>query len=457
LSFFSRLFDAIAPKRQPFQKADFISGPDNVGAFATGMLGANARTAGPSVSDMDTYWMLFCKHPWVRTCVSYIAEAVAAEGFSIIPVDGVTAAPASEREDERLGQLHQFFANCTPNSTFTDLRLSTAIDLRVHSVAYWRKDRVSKRGLPRFFERIDPRIIRPRLAKDRKSIDGFVIRSVENGGLVGADAKVEIVDPNDIVFFKMAGGDPLLGMPSPLEALDITIDQDWKIRNHQRAFFRNGGVSGRVILMKGITPEAARKLTKELKAEKTGVEAAFADLCLAGDNIEVKESSASSGKNELDFLKGSEAARNEIAAVFKVPVGMLAFAAGALGSAGKEQDDDSFQRYAVLPVERAIYDTLTRDVLVGDFGITDLRLVPQRLQQIRLDRFGAAKTSLEAGATVNEARAIVGLPSVDGSGQDCDVPLVMNRQPIAAAEVTATGDKGGDVTELDDQLKDQDA
>lgn len=457
MSFFARLFDALAPKRQPVQKADLISGPDSVGTFATGMLGANARTAGPSVSDMDTYWMLFCKHPWVRTCVSYIAEAVAAEGFSIIPVDGVTAAPASEQEDERLGQLHQFFANCTPNSTFTDLRLSTAIDLRVHSVAYWRKDRVSKRGLPRFFERIDPRIIRPRLAKDRKSIDGFVIRSVENGGLVGVEAKVEIVDPKDIVFFKMAGGDPLLGMPSPLEALDITIDQDWKIRNHQRAFFRNGGVSGRVIQIDGVDAEGAQKIQKRLKAEKTGVEAAFTDLVIPGTGVRIEQSSASQGKNELDFLKGSEAARNEIAAVFKIPVGMLTFAAGALGSAGKEQDDDGFQRYAVLPVERAIYDTLTRDVLVGDFAITDLRLVPQRLQQIRLDRFDAAKTSLEAGATVNEARSIVGFPSISGKGVDCDVPIVMNRQPIAAAEVTATGDKGGDVTELDDQLKDQDA
>lgn len=409
--------------------------------------------AGPRPTEMETYYLLYSKHPWVSTCVSLIAEAVAAETFVVTPVEGTRAQPRSDQDDERVGMLHQFFANATPDSTFASLRLATAIDMKVHGLAYWRKKRASKKGLPLYLERLDPRRMSAKLNANRTAIASFTLRHMQNNGALDG-SNGEALDPKDVIFFRMVGGDPIFGAPSPLEALDLTIAQDWSIRRHREAFFRNGGVTGRLIQIAGVNEETARVITKRLKADKVGVDAAFKDLVLPGEGITVHESGATQGKNDFDFAKGSAALRDEIFAVFKVPPGKIFLNTG-LGSAGKQSDDDSFQRDAVLPVERVMYETITRDLLGQEFGIHDLRLVPARMDHLRLDMFPAAKSMLEAGGTGNEARLLMGLPSVEKGEIDLDVPLFLgSNQPVAATKpaTAATGSGSGDVTELGDQI-----
>jgi hypothetical protein len=415
---------------------------------------SGSRSAGPTPSDLEQYWMLYTKHVWVSTCVDLIAEAVASEGFVVAPVNVKNSGGGNQNDDARIGEIEQFFAGATPGSTFESLRLATAIDLRVYNLAYWRKKRArGTSGPPLFLERIDPRLVRPKLTADRTAIESFSVNKSVSNNALGAR---EIIPRKDVIFFRFGGGDPIFGGPSPLEALDLTISQDWSIRRHREAFFRNGGVRGRVIQIESVDEDQARKMTDRLKKQKTGTEAAFQDLVLPGRGITVVSTGAEQGKNDFDFREGSEQLRNEIFAKYKVPPGKLFMQHGALGQAGKEQDDETFQRDAVLPVERVLYSTLTIDLLRGEFGIDDLKLEPKRISQIRLDRFDAAKNVVQFGGTGNEARAIAGLPSIEG----LDQPLFVGaKQALTAVESPLVGDKGGDgdVPTVDDQAAESEA
>ena len=62
-----------------------------------------------SISDLEVYWMLGTKHPYVRACVSLIANAVAADGFDIAPGDDEEARPLSVTDDVRVQQIREFF------------------------------------------------------------------------------------------------------------------------------------------------------------------------------------------------------------------------------------------------------------------------------------------------------------------------------------------------------------
>lgn len=535
------------------------------GAAATGISRASSYDIIASANrlqgrGLDTYYMLFARHPHVRTCVTLIAEAVGAEGFSIMPVSGVRKKPvgkggwystkampvafrngfiasdadpraygmadrvyaakasvnyygeeavpdavevlkaaananprkndpgkpatsqpnpvktqaantkpgqqqpplpppdipASKVEDKivfdipdddadpRMAALKDFFRRAFPRTTMPAVVTATTVDIAIYGLGYWRKKRAGIRvngsltpGVVAL-ERIDPRRVAAKLNKDGTQVEQFRLSKLLPDGMGTDPLGAEMVSAKDIIMFTKGGGDPIFGEPSPLEALDITVAADFAIRSHREAFFRNGAKAGTILVNKDSDDDAIRKAREQFRRSKEGTENAYTTTILSGDAWELL-SEGKSGQDDSDFLKGAEANRDEVFGVYRVPPGKILSQKGALGQSGKQEDDSTFQENAVLPYERAIYEKLTIELLDVEFNITDLQLVPKRMQALRIDMIEAAQALSTIGATGNELRDMVGLPLVVSGPIAMDTPLYLNQKQSPTLETAPPG------------------
>jgi hypothetical protein len=122
--------------------------------------------------------------------------------------------------------------------------------------------------------------------------------------------------------------------------------------------------------------------------------------------------------------------------VYRVPPGKLFVNDGALGSAGKVEDDATFQQNAVLPLEECIYEALTLQLLSQEFAIADLEMIPKRRATLRIDMFEAAEALVKFGGTANESRALVNLQPLADEGMDKAL-FITSRQPVLQEEIDA--------------------
>lgn len=458
-------------KQKASQKQVAIKAIDMGSTDASILAGTLADASVQHMPDAEQYWLLFKKHPWVRACVRLIANAVAAEGYDVAHAEGEEL----DENDPNVTLIHQFFsvAFIGKTNTFRKWVKATAIDLEVFGWSFLRKKygTIDAKKTLVGLERMDPRLIHPKLNAQRTEIESFILkRNTYNydGVVVDAgapDASVASavngtpIEPEEIIMFSLdEGGDVLLGAPSPLEALDLTCAMDLNLRHHRNSYFRNGAQTGNIFVNKEADEDAVRAAEKQLIAMKVGPRSAYKNLLLTGD-WDVK-SLQQSGKQEMDFIKGSEVIRDEICAVYSIPVSKLINVSGAMGQAGKGEDDETFEQECVLPLEENIYETLTEELLKNDFGIDDLVLVPKRRNKVHAERFESAALMVRFGCSGNDARDFVGLPKSDVPGMD--VPLfigataqgVVTDEPVDPAAQQPAQDQSQELDDAVDEAKD---
>lgn len=415
--------------------------------------------------ELDLYWYLFEKNPWVAACVNLIANTVAGDDFDIVAVDGKKSAE-DVAKDPRIAEIREYFDNAPVGKmSWRRLMAATVQDIKIFGRGFWRKKRANK-SKALFLERLDPRCVLPKPNKGKTEIEKFLVRNprADTQGLLASIGEplwkdAEQVAPADIVFFTIGGGDPLLGAPSPLEHLDHTLGLDLSIRKFRQSFFVNGCVTGKVIVMKGASRDQVREAENRLAQKKQGPANAFRDMIIAGDDVTIADKGSKSGENEIDFLKASELNRDEICAVYHVPPGKLLFSGAALGSSGKSEDDATFQEQCVLPLEETIFEIINRDIMEAELEIEDLELAPKRRATVRLDMFPYATQGVQVGMTGNESRAIANLPAItDGEYADAmNVPLFLGAKGMSIQSDMIPSDSqqtntngGGNVNETND-------
>jgi hypothetical protein len=257
--------------------------------------------------EMDTFWLLYMKHPWVASCVDLIANTIAADGYALQPTS-----KEANAQDTRVEEIELFFDGSFDGRSFRSSMFATAADMDIFGRAFWRKQRV--RGQCIGFERLDPRLVFPKPNADRTEIAAFLLRRRVAGIAPDADVSLttpETIDPKDIVFFKREGGDALIGGPSPLEHLDLTIAIDFAIRRHREAFFRNGATTGKILSNTKANREQIRMAEEMIRGTKTGPENAYQTWLLAGEWV-IEDRGDKAGEKDVDFPKGSAINREEV-------------------------------------------------------------------------------------------------------------------------------------------------
>lgn len=441
-----------SPKRYVAAKAIDLGSTDS-----QLLVGTIADSQAQAIPDTDLYWMLFKSHPWIRACVRIIANAVSQEGFSVSKIDGDDTQPLDEQDDPTEKQIREFFKRAFAPKTFRQVIKATAIDIEVFGWAFWRKKYTGK--LLTNLERLDPRLIEPKLNEDKTAIAYFRSRrnQLSATGTIVEQAGASDIPVEQVIMFTLdEGGDAVLGSPSPLEALDLTAAMDLNIRKHRNSFFKNAATTGNVFINEDADEGAVRAAEKQLLSMKVGVGNAYKNLILTGSWKLGKMMEA--GKQELDFVKSTDIVRDEICAVYSVPVSKLLNVSGAMGQAGKGEDDETFEQECVLPLEELIYEKLTSEILNKEFEIDGYELVPKRRNAMRYDRIQSAKDGVTCGMTGNEARAIIGLAPIDDERYDMDAPLfISHTAPTVADDEPAKPqqDESQTVTSANDEMEQQ--
>jgi Phage portal protein len=404
------------------------AGASDVDVFAGTIADANSQ----KMPDQEQYYLLFRKQPWVRACIRIIGNAVTQEGYDLVPTDDDTPL---DPEDERLEAIQNFMRTgfIGKFNSFRKFVKAVVIDQQTYGVGYARRKygRVDGRPTLVALERLDARRMVPHLNGDKTAIEYFTLRKTQNSVnsaveqaaqqlLTMAGAAGEKIDAKEVIMFSTdEGGDDILPSASPLEALELTLAMDMNIRQHRNSFFRNGAVSGNVLINKTVNQNGMEATVKKLNAQNVGPRNAYKNMILAGD-WDVK-TLISAGRQDLDFVNGTEIMIEEVCAVYSVPPSKLRDVSGSMGQAGKGEDDDTFEQECILPIEENFYETLTRELLIGEWDIQDIAFSPKRRNKIRLERFNSAALAVKFGATGNEARDLVGLPKSEVDGMD--IPL----------------------------------
>ena len=387
----------------------------------------------------DLYWMLFSKHPWVNACANIIAKTISADGYSLQQGDDDDG-KLLEPNVPVSADLRTFLENAWPATqavrTWRRALKSVALDRVVYGSGYWLKKRAGKNVVG--LERLDPRLVFPKANKDRTEIEVYKLKRVSNDISLSGQGVIDL-SPEDVIHFCDGGGDNLLGAESPLEALDMTLLQDLSLRKFREAFFRHGGVAGTVLVNTEAKEDQMKAAERMIKRSKVGTENAYKVWMLAG--AWTVNQKAKAGDNDFDFVKASGLTREDICAVYHVPVGKLIFSDKALGSAGKAEDDNTFQEQCVLPIEESIYETITMDLLQGEFELGDVRMVPRRRSRVRMDMIDSAVKLLNMGGTGNEARALINMPPSDKPGMD--IPMFLSAKGLGVASDEAGAAAGG--------------
>jgi hypothetical protein len=364
----------------------------------------------------ESYWFWANCHPYLGAAARMISDSLSSEGYEIVNPSN-TRDQDSIDNDPKVQGIKTILDLPNNDQKFADLIGEISLDVDVTARAYVHILRMGSTmtGL----ERIDARTCGPHLSRDSKSIDKFMqkIRS-ENGMISYVD-----YNPADIIFFKSPGGADITGGPSLIELLDLTLAVDYGARKHNAAYFRNGAKAGTIIIGKKMDQRQMGENKAAVEASKTGPDNAYRTLYLAGE-FDVHQ--PATGDDE-SFGKSMDRALTDVSAVYRVPESMLKNAEGALGQAGKENDERTYHEECVTPRARRIMRTLSRRILEDEFHFDplELELRPKSRYAIRVSMIPNAILLLQAGGTINESRQLINLPK-SGLDADLDRPYVLN-------------------------------
>lgn len=214
----------------------------------------------------------------------------------------------------------------------------------------------------------------------------------------------------DVIFFKLPDPtNPARGL-SPLESLDLSLATDLSAAKYNEAYFRNGAKAGMVFSAQGLSEHEIRRNREWIKNEYVKPENAHKPMFLLGSIELVRDGNRA--QNDMEFINLRSFTREDICAVYSVPISKLLVKDGSLGQAGKMSDDITFRADTIGPLQTKVYESFNRQLMKRDFKTMPL-LIPPRQEKIRLDLLEAAKSLVQVGGTGNESRAILHMPEID--------------------------------------------
>ena len=248
--------------------------------------------------------LVYQQAPWVYLAINRIAEAAA-----LVPLE-VRRLQAGREELDGAHPLLALLAAPNPTLSHFELMEQTVGMLELTGNAYWLL-LGNAGGAPREIWPLSPCHVRI-VPHPQRHIAGYLY---ELGGETLA------LDAREVVHFKRwHPGDTLYGL-SPLAAARQAIQTDRAMSEWNRgAFGEDKGVPAGIVSIKGPMSEGDyERLKREWRASYGGPRRRTAFLRAA--DIEWQHIGLS--HNELDYLRGRQAQRDEILNLFGIPVGLI--------------------------------------------------------------------------------------------------------------------------------------
>ncbi len=258
----------------------------------------------PNLAETGAQAGVYSQSPWVYIAINRIAEAAALVPLRVLRLEG------ERRLEVQNHPLETLLDAPNPFLSRFELIEQTIGMLELTGDAYWFLAGDSA-GVPM---QIWP--LRP----DRVSIVPDALEAVK-GYLYEIDGQRIPLDPVEVVHFKRwHPANDYYGL-SALEAARLAVHSDRAMAqwNHNTFGQDNGVPAGIVSLQGAVSDSDYERIKREWRASFGGGQRRTA--VLRGDAIQWQNIGLN--HNELDFLKGREAHRDEILNIFGIPVGLV--------------------------------------------------------------------------------------------------------------------------------------
>lgn len=371
----------------------------------------------PHPCDFRGVARFYQEDPDVYIAVNTIAASVCGRGYEI----------RGDLNPEQRRWVEERFENYCPESTFMDALRQVVLDLNLLGNGYLELARDSE-GLPvnlwwipatEVYRLEDQRGYIQELRGRRLRFNNYVFDSEERRRL--AESGQWFQGANEILHFRLPNPNSRdYGLPPTYTVMkDILADSASKDSN--LAFFRNGLAPDFAIVVKGgtLSDTSLEMIRRYLEDAHQGPDRHHGFLVLesspvpGGPPIEIELVPIQQKMTDLQFGRLRQLSIETKIRAFRVPMSKAGINQyGRLGEASSKGEDDTFKYQVVEPQQTQIERVFTR-MLREDFGIPEAEF---RFREIDLkdERETARMASLLAGGaallTVNEARALIGLP-----------------------------------------------
>jgi len=352
---------------------------------------------------------------WVFACVNSIKEEVAQIDLKLYRngADGQKELVLSHPVLTLLHDVNPFFTKYT---LFEHLQAN----IELWGNEYWLIERNNK-GLPLELYPLDPDKIQP-------VSDPFQYIASYKYQLQG---KTYEIPAENIIHFKTFNPkNVILGM-STVEAARAAIETDEAAKLYNRAFFENGANPGTILEYPGnLNKDQMDRLKDQWDSQFAGFKKAYR-TAIAQGGLKIHQIEMSHG--DMQFIEQRKLSRDEICAMFKVPLEILGVLSQTTYASAKAAEY-VFMRRTIRPKEMRIVDTLNEFLLplFGEDGLffeaTD-RTPNDTTESIAYYQSGIANGWLSP----NDVRRMEGLPELE-DGENVYLPFSLTPYSKPAAK-----------------------
>lgn len=338
---------------------------------------------------------------WIYACVKLIQEEIAQ--YPYVYVDATTAADLAKCTPvpyknvpidlaQLLKQPNQFMQ-------YSDMNAWTSMDLELVGNSYWLMDQQNGLGQPLMLQRLRPEMVR--IAVDRQ------------GQVLGYTYSVQGVqvayDLDEVIHYKLPNPHSEYYGMGTVQGVIQDAGIQIGIDEHVIGFFAHGAKISGVLTIAGTLPaESFQRIKQQFREEYAGGGNEFSIL-IAEQGMRfdpVTSNMSDAGVKEL-----KDVSKDAILSGFGIHQEML----GGSNNSGDARMDDAWRILSrkMAPKARRISEKQSFSLLAR-WGTIGLWLTSNEVegQDVKVSR---ARDMLGAGATVNDARQVMGLPLVDAA------------------------------------------
>ena len=310
--------------------------------------------------DFEIFNQMYEQTSWVRAVVEVICKAVTSRGYVLAPLTHTA-------DQSQADKLRDFFENCNPNMTISEILYDLTRDVFVFGNAFMEVVG-GLDGKPNELWPLDTTTMRVKADVHGNRL-GYL--QIPRFAAAGTENQVGIVpfDVNEVIHLKQATrGSTLYGL-SPLASLILPVTVDKYAQIYNRAFFVNGAKIRGAFIMEDASPEQVERNREYLAARAQNPDLAHSDLVMEG-KIDFKQIGVN--QKDMEFLELREFTRNEILAVYGVPPSKVSIIdTGNIGSGTGEHQSQTFYDETIQPFQIRIAEKITKHIIRQGFGIKD--------------------------------------------------------------------------------------
>jgi HK97 family phage portal protein len=372
------------------------------------------------------YEAIWRTQPHVRTCVSFLARNIAQLGLHTFR--RISDVDRQRLNDHPLAQLLN-----KPNPRTGRHRSIDALvnDLGIYDNAFWLKMRATRlTDSPIGLLRVPPSMVQP-LGDSWVAPDGYRIRGTRGYRDVPAD---------QMVHFHGYHPTSLADGVSPIEAIRQLLAEELSAERYREQLWRNGArVSGYIKRPPNAawSDPARQRFKASWQAQYAGDGPQAGGTPILEDGMEFIQAAFS--PEQAQYVETRKLTREEVAAIYHIPLPMVGILDHATFSNVKEQHKQLYQDTLGPWLDAIAEDIVVQ--LLPDFDDTEGVYVEFNMAEKLRGSFEEQAAQLQTAVggpwmTRNEARARVNLPQIDG-GDELIVPLNVTQGGQASPTDTA--------------------